>query len=123
MSITRWHLNYNGFDYNPSKDTGWLYEEVRGEQHPIGANFTILQSAGFKSATRTIEGLTKSKVLHDNLLVLQQARIVCTCQDQYGEVFQGRVLSVEYTTKIDVSNPDPAALYQAWEYKITVMRV
>ncbi len=120
MSVTRWVIGGNTFDINQEKDTGWEHEEVRSEQHAIGANATIIQSAGFKSPTRTIEGFTNSKPLRDALLSLYLSASSVTCSDQDGATFTGRLMDCKFPVRINVAND--ANNFQSYYYRIVIAK-
>ncbi len=120
MSVTRWVIGGSTFDINPDKDSGWEYEEVRSEQHPINSNTTVIQSAGFKSPTRTIEGFTHSRALRDALVSLYLAARNVTCSDQDGASFTGRLLDCKFPVRINVANE--ANNFQSYYYHIVIAK-
>lgn len=61
--MSKWVMSSTTFDLNPARDTGWVYDIVVAEHHPIGATTSVLQNSGTKSPTRTVEGITKSSTV------------------------------------------------------------
>ena len=118
--MAKWVIGGNTFDMGPDKDTGWEYEEVRSEQHVINTSTTIIQSAGFKSPLRTIEGFTKSKTLRDALLNLYVAGNNVACSDQDGVSFTGRIMECKFPVRIDVSNTTNN--YQSYQYHVVIAK-
>jgi hypothetical protein len=104
MANQKWVLGGLTFDISPDKDTGWNVEEVTAEHHPIGANSTILQSSGFKSATRSASGHTKSASVKAALTNLQLARNNITLADHRGATSTVRIVALEFDEVLDVTN-------------------
>ncbi len=118
--MAKWVIGGNTFDWGPSKDTGWQYEEKRAELEPIASNTTIVQSTGFKSPKRVIEGVTQSKTLRDAIIALYLAAANVSCTDQDGTTFTARLVSVDFPVRVDASNN--ANTYQDYDYKIVLMK-
>ncbi len=118
--MAKWVIGGNTFDWGPARDSGWQYEEKRSELQPIGTNTTIVQTAGFKSAQRTIEGTTQSKTLRDAIIALYLAAGNVSCTDQDGSTFTARLISVDFPVRVDASNSTNT--YQDYDYKIVLMK-
>ncbi len=118
--MSKWVIGGNAIDWGPAKDSGWQYEEKRSELEPIASNTTIVQSTGFKSPKRTIEGTTKSKTLRDAIVALYLARANVSCTDQDGVSFTARLVDVDFPVRVDAANSNNN--FQDYDYKIVLMK-
>jgi hypothetical protein len=101
-----------------SEDTGWVYDEVRAELHPIGSNSTIVQSEGFRSGIRKISGATQSAAVKSGIESIFLARSNVTLTDGYGATSTVRITKCQFVYQHDVTNL-PNATYK---FEIELMK-
>lgn len=119
--MSKWIINGNTFDWNPSADTWWLWEEVVSSHHPAGASYDVIQSGGWHNGTRTIKGMIQSRTLHDNLMTAQTNRAIIACTDSDGAPFNARIMALRWNMRTDLTNP--ANNYVTYEYELTLALV
>lgn len=113
----KWNLGGVSFDLNPTKDTGWQFEEVLNELYPIGSNQSVMQSDGFKAGKREAEGITKSGAVALGLQNLQLARQIVTLVDHRGASSQVRITELVVWEIYDAAN-----LNSTYGYRLTLRK-
>ncbi len=105
MSVVKWVLGGNTFDWNPADDTGWVDEVVMSEHVPPNASRSVIQYGGKKSAVRTAKGVTKSIALRNALNSLQGSTVAFS--DHYGASNTVFVKKFSSDAARDVTNLPP----------------
>ncbi len=118
--MSKWIFGSLTMEYNPSQDSGWQKEHVRGTPHPIGRTRSVYQKGGHKSPTRKIAGLVKSASEKATLKQLYQDETNFRLVDHTGDATnQVCIDEQKWEAILDVTNS--ANDFTSWKYDMVLI--